>query len=201
MHLDFFRCPPEDLESVGKREVFIIFNRSREQYNGIDLVCFWNITDDLVVLICSILKGVSYLSKFIGFVGQLKEKCKRKSLHNPKTMKNEKPQFKNSTKKRKTQSTLINRSLDMREIRRCTDIPGDNAARERSRVKSLRAAFADLQRALPCVPPDTKLSKLDVLVLGKVTYLFINILTKSCCTFQKCRRKLGKRKRKKRFHK
>ena len=87
----------------------------------------------------------------------------------------------------------------MREIRRCTDIPGDNAARERSRVKSLRAAFADLQRALPCVPPDTKLSKLDVLVLGKVTYLFINILTKSCFTFQKCRRKLGKRKRKKDF--
>ena len=114
-------------------------------------------------------------------------------------MKNEKPQLTNSRKKRKIQSTLINRSLDMREIRRCTDIPGDNAARERSRVKSLRAAFADLQRALPCVPPDTKLSKLDVLVLGKVTYLFINILTKSCFTFQKCRRKLGKRKRKKDF--
>ena len=90
-------------------------------------------------------------------------------------MKNGKQQFKNLTKKRKTQSTLIDRSLDVREIRRCSDIPGDNAARERSRVKSLRAAFADLQRALPCVPPDTKLSKLDVLVLGKITYQFIHI--------------------------
>ena len=47
-------------------------------------------------------------------------------------------------------------------------LPGDNAARERSRVRSLRAAFVDLQRVLPCVPPDTKLSKLDVLVLGEM---------------------------------
>ena len=90
-------------------------------------------------------------------------------------MKNEKPQFKNLTKKRKAQSKLFNRSLDMREIHRCTDISGDNAARERSRVKSLRAAFTDLQRALPCVPPDTKLSKLDILVLGEVTYLVYSL--------------------------
>ena len=41
-----------------------------------------------------------------------------------------------------------------------------NAARERTRVKTLRTAFAELQQALPCVPPDTKLSKLDVLVLA-----------------------------------
>ncbi|KAK3579142.1 hypothetical protein CHS0354_022161 [Potamilus streckersoni] len=43
---------------------------------------------------------------------------------------------------------------------------GNNAARERSRVKSLRSAFLDLQKTLPAVPPDTKLSKLDVLVLA-----------------------------------
>ena len=48
-------------------------------------------------------------------------------------------------------------------------IPG-NAARERSRVKTLRGAFQDLQNALPSVPPDTKLSKLDVLVLA-TTYI------------------------------
>ena len=45
-----------------------------------------------------------------------------------------------------------------------------NAARERSRVKTLRTAFLDLQRSLPSVPPDTKLSKLDVLVLA-TTYI------------------------------
>lgn len=41
-----------------------------------------------------------------------------------------------------------------------------NAARERSRVKSLRSAFQALQSSLPSVPPDTKLSKLDILVLA-----------------------------------
>ncbi|XP_050968019.1 transcription factor 23 isoform X1 [Labeo rohita] len=42
----------------------------------------------------------------------------------------------------------------------------ENAARERSRVRNLRQAFHSLQSALPSVPPDTKLSKLDVLVLA-----------------------------------
>ncbi|XP_053552873.1 sodium-dependent multivitamin transporter-like [Bombina bombina] len=42
----------------------------------------------------------------------------------------------------------------------------ENAARERSRVRTLRQAFLSLQAALPSVPPDTKLSKLDVLVLA-----------------------------------
>ncbi|KAM9635956.1 transcription factor 23 [Trichechus inunguis] len=42
----------------------------------------------------------------------------------------------------------------------------ENAARERSRVRTLRQAFLDLQATLPAVPPDTKLSKLDVLVLA-----------------------------------
>uniref|UniRef100_A0A8C4UCZ1 Transcription factor 23 n=1 Tax=Falco tinnunculus TaxID=100819 RepID=A0A8C4UCZ1_FALTI len=41
-----------------------------------------------------------------------------------------------------------------------------NAARERSRVRALRRAFLSLQAALPTVPPGTKLSKLDVLVLA-----------------------------------
>ncbi|XP_063775534.1 transcription factor 23-like [Pseudophryne corroboree] len=41
-----------------------------------------------------------------------------------------------------------------------------NNARERHRVRNLRQAFLSLQAALPSVPPDTKLSKLDVLVLA-----------------------------------
>ena len=42
----------------------------------------------------------------------------------------------------------------------------ENAARERSRVRTLRQAVLALQATLPAVPPDTKLSKLDVLVLA-----------------------------------
>lgn len=45
-----------------------------------------------------------------------------------------------------------------------------NAARERSRVQTLRTAFLELQRTLPSVPLDTKLSKLDVLILA-TTYI------------------------------
>ncbi|KAM9643847.1 transcription factor 24 isoform 1-T1 [Morphnus guianensis] len=45
-----------------------------------------------------------------------------------------------------------------------------NAARERSRVQTLRHAFLELQKTLPSVPPDTKLSKLDVLLLA-TTYI------------------------------
>ena len=41
-----------------------------------------------------------------------------------------------------------------------------NAERERSRVKSLRQAFQSLQSCLPSVPPNTKLSKLDILILA-----------------------------------
>uniref|UniRef100_UPI00358F4AC8 transcription factor 23-like n=1 Tax=Myxine glutinosa TaxID=7769 RepID=UPI00358F4AC8 len=41
-----------------------------------------------------------------------------------------------------------------------------DAARERGRVRLLRQGFDRLQRTLPAVPPDTKLSKLDVLLLA-----------------------------------
>ena len=50
-----------------------------------------------------------------------------------------------------------------------------NAARERSRVQSLRDAFQSLQLSLPAVPPDTKLSKLDVLILASA---YINHLSR-----------------------
>ena len=57
-----------------------------------------------------------------------------------------------------------------RGYRKIRPIIAGNAARERSRVKTLRTAFLELQRTLPAVPPDTKLSKLDVLVLA-TTYI------------------------------
>ncbi|RWS30730.1 Helix-loop-helix DNA-binding domain containing protein 2-like protein [Leptotrombidium deliense] len=41
-----------------------------------------------------------------------------------------------------------------------------NAERERKRVKSLKLAFDRLQKCLPSVPPDTKLSKRDILILA-----------------------------------
>ncbi|CAG0884866.1 unnamed protein product [Darwinula stevensoni] len=43
---------------------------------------------------------------------------------------------------------------------------GDNAGRERTRIQNLRIAFLQLQKCLPQVPPDTKLSKLHTLTLA-----------------------------------
>ncbi|XP_066932415.1 transcription factor 23-like [Clytia hemisphaerica] len=43
---------------------------------------------------------------------------------------------------------------------------GKNAARERTRVQQLKMAFTNLQRSLPNVPEDTKLSRLDILLLA-----------------------------------
>ncbi|CAG2162893.1 unnamed protein product [Oppiella nova] len=53
------------------------------------------------------------------------------------------------------------------------NLTAKNAERERSRVKSLRQAFQRLQLCLPSVPPNTKLSKLDVLILATnyISYL------------------------------
>nr|XP_033792242.1 transcription factor 23-like [Geotrypetes seraphini] len=53
-------------------------------------------------------------------------------------------------------------NLKLSQAKQCPE----NAARERNRVQTLRQAFLSLQAALPSVPPDTKLSKLDVLVLA-----------------------------------
>ncbi|XP_059973955.1 transcription factor 23 [Mesoplodon densirostris] len=53
-----------------------------------------------------------------------------------------------------------------RLVRGRSEASPENAARERSRVRTLRQAFLALQAALPAVPPNTKLSKLDVLVLA-----------------------------------
>ncbi|CAL9691742.1 unnamed protein product [Knipowitschia caucasica] len=56
-------------------------------------------------------------------------------------------------------------SVPLPRVQRSQHSP-ENAARERSRVRNLRQAFHRLQAALPAVPPDTKLSKLDVLLLA-----------------------------------
>nr|XP_046919751.1 transcription factor 24-like [Dermatophagoides farinae] len=63
--------------------------------------------------------------------------------------------FNNKNKKQKSPPTTT------------TTIPAaKNAERERGRVRCLRNAFQTLQQCLPSVPPNTKLSKLDILILA-----------------------------------
>lgn len=81
-----------------------------------------------------------------------------------------------------SQSSSSRRPSQQRSKAKPQPVPsGSNAARERSRVKTLRMAFMDLQRSLPAVPRDTKLSKLDVLVLA-TTYIAHLTRALSCPT-------------------
>jgi len=46
------------------------------------------------------------------------------------------------------------------------DQPSANALRERIRAQNLKKAYVELQKTLPNVPPDTKLPRLNVLLLA-----------------------------------
>lgn len=46
------------------------------------------------------------------------------------------------------------------------DQPSANALRERIRAQNLKKAYIELQKTLPNVPPDTKLPRLNILLLA-----------------------------------
>lgn len=46
------------------------------------------------------------------------------------------------------------------------DHPSANALRERIRAQNLKKAYMELQKTLPNVPPDTKLPRLNILLLA-----------------------------------
>ncbi|XP_032230868.1 transcription factor 24 [Nematostella vectensis] len=46
------------------------------------------------------------------------------------------------------------------------DQPSANAIRERIRAQNLKKAYMELQKTLPNVPPDTKLPRLNILLLA-----------------------------------
>lgn len=46
------------------------------------------------------------------------------------------------------------------------DHPSANALRERVRAQNLKKAYIELQKTLPNVPPDTKLPRLNILLLA-----------------------------------
>jgi hypothetical protein len=46
------------------------------------------------------------------------------------------------------------------------DHPSANALRERIRAQNLKKAYIELQKTLPNVPPDTKLPRLNILLLA-----------------------------------
>jgi len=47
-----------------------------------------------------------------------------------------------------------------------SDTPSPNALRERIRAQNMKRAYLNLQKTLPQVPPDTKLPRLNILLLA-----------------------------------
>ena len=47
-----------------------------------------------------------------------------------------------------------------------SDTPSANALRERVRAQNMKKAYLNLQKTLPQVPPDTKLPRLNILLLA-----------------------------------
>ena len=47
-----------------------------------------------------------------------------------------------------------------------SDTPSANALRERVRAQNMKQAYLNLQKTLPQVPPDTKLPRLNILLLA-----------------------------------
>lgn len=64
--------------------------------------------------------------------------------------------------------TTANEDRQMPRKRRkgSSDTPSANALRERVRAQNMKRAYLNLQKTLPQVPPDTKLPRLNILLLA-----------------------------------
>ena len=64
--------------------------------------------------------------------------------------------------------TAANEGRQMPRKRRkgSSDTPSANALRERVRAQNMKRAYLNLQKTLPQVPPDTKLPRLNILLLA-----------------------------------
>lgn len=58
------------------------------------------------------------------------------------------------------------KELPRRRRKGSSDTPSANALRERVRAQNMKRAYLNLQKTLPQVPPDTKLPRLNILLLA-----------------------------------
>ena len=58
------------------------------------------------------------------------------------------------------------KQLPRRRRKGSSDAPSANALRERVRAQNMKRAYLNLQKTLPQVPPDTKLPRLNILLLA-----------------------------------
>lgn len=65
-----------------------------------------------------------------------------------------------------TIAPTTDKQLPARRRKGSSDTPSANALRERVRAQNMKRAYLKLQKTLPQVPPDTKLPRLNILLLA-----------------------------------
>ena len=65
-----------------------------------------------------------------------------------------------------TIAPTTDKQLPARRRKGSSDMPSANALRERVRAQNMKRAYLKLQKTLPQVPPDTKLPRLNILLLA-----------------------------------
>lgn len=65
-----------------------------------------------------------------------------------------------------TNAPTTDKQLPARRRKGSSDTPSANALRERVRAQNMKRAYLKLQKTLPQVPPDTKLPRLNILLLA-----------------------------------
>lgn len=65
-----------------------------------------------------------------------------------------------------TIAPTTDKQLPTRRRKGSSDTPSANALRERVRAQNMKRAYLKLQKTLPQVPPDTKLPRLNILLLA-----------------------------------
>ncbi|PFX18182.1 transcription factor 24-like [Stylophora pistillata] len=65
-----------------------------------------------------------------------------------------------------TIAPTTDKQLPTRRRKGSSDTPSANALRERVRAQNMKRAYLKLQKTLPQVPPDTKLPRLNILLMA-----------------------------------
>ncbi|BET03449.1 Helix-loop-helix protein [Nesidiocoris tenuis] len=73
-----------------------------------------------------------------------------------------------------TSTATLTREERRRRRRATTKYRTAHATRERVRVEAFNVAFADLRKLLPTLPPDKKLSKIEILKLAICYIAYLN---------------------------
>jgi len=82
-------------------------------------------------------------------------------------------------------SELVGLSREERRRRRRATLKyrTAHATRERIRVEAFNVSFAELRKLLPTLPPDKKLSKIEILKLAICYIAYLNHVLETPCTF------------------